>query len=241
MDLREYQLMAAVEDRHFWFLGMRAIFRDAYRAAGLGPDSEVLDVGCATGGMMRFLSGEGRFTGLDRSEVAAGIARQRTGCPVVVGDATAMPFPDARFDGVMAMDVLEHIEDDRSALREIRRVLRPGGPFLASVPCHPWLFSTHDRALQHLRRYRRREFLERLAEAGFSPDRVSWTNSLLFPLAAASRLARRVLGDRRDGRSDVGLAVGPANDLLLSVFRLERALGRRVPMPWGLSLLVVSR
>ncbi|MBP7125722.1 methyltransferase domain-containing protein [Myxococcota bacterium] len=241
MDLREYQLMAAVEDRHFWFLGMRAIFRDAYLDAGLGPASEVLDVGCATGGMMRFLAGQGRFMGLDRSEEAAAIARQRTGCPVLVGDATAMPFPDGRFDGVMAMDVLEHVEDDRAALREIRRVLRPGGPFLASVPCHPWLFSTHDRALMHLRRYRRREFLARLAEAGFRPERVSWTNSLLFPVAAASRLARRILGDRRDGRSDAGLEVGPANGLLLRVFRLERVLGRRIPMPWGLSLLVVSR
>jgi len=241
MDLREYQLMAAVEDRHFWFLGMRAIFRDAYLAAGLGPDSEVLDVGCATGGMMRFLRGEGRFTGLDRSEEAAGIARERSGCPVVVGDATAMPFPDARFDGVLAMDVLEHIEDDRAALREIRRVLRPGGAFLASVPCHPVLFSSHDRALMHLRRYRRGEFLARLVDAGFRPERVTWTNSLLFPLAAASRLARRILGDRRDGRSDVGLEVGPANDLLLGVMRLERALLRRMPMLWGLSLLVVSR
>ena len=241
MERREYEIMAAVEDRHFWFVGIRAMVRDAYLAAGLGPGSEVLDVGCATGGMMRVLQGEGRFTGLDASPVAAAMAQERSGNPVVIGDATAMPFGDASFDGVMALDVLEHIEDDRAAVSEIRRVLKPGGALIASVPCHPILFSRHDKALQHVRRYTRGQFLGLLSQGGFRPQQVAWTNSLLFPVAASARLASRVLHGLESKDSDAGVKVGALNPLLVRLFEAERRLARKVDMPFGLSLLVVAR
>lgn len=242
MDEREYEIMAAVEDRHFWFIGTRGMVRDAYLAAGLGPDSKVLDVGCATGGMMRVLQGLGRFTGLDASPKAAAIARQRSGNPVVIGDATAMPFEDATFDGVTALDVLEHIQDDAAAVREIRRVLKPGGPLIATVPCHPLLFSTHDRALHHVRRYTRPQFLALLRNEGFTPVRVTWTNSLLFPVAATVRLASRLVSGRgQSTSSDAATRVGPLNPLLTRVFEAERRLVRTHDLPFGLSLLVVAR
>ena len=173
MDDREYEVMAAVEDRHFWFVGIRAIVKDAYLAAGLGPESRVLDVGCGTGGMMRTMQGLGRFTGLDSSPKAADFARRRSGNPVEVGDATALPFADDSFDGVTALDVLEHVPDDAAAAREIRRVLKPGGTLIATVPCHPWLFSAHDEALHHVRRYTRPGFLALLRDAGFTIERAT--------------------------------------------------------------------
>ena len=242
MDDREYEIMAAVEDCHFWFVGIRGIVRDAYLAAGLGPDSKILDVGCATGGMMRVMEGLGRFTGLDANPKAAAMARARSGNPVIVGDATCLPFEDATFDGVTAMDVLEHIQDHEAAVREIRRVLKPGGPLIATVPCHPALFSAHDVALHHVRRYTRPEFLALLRDGGFTIERVTWTNSLLYPVAAAHRFWARLLHGKDGGpRSDAGTTVGSLNGLLTRVFEAERTLAKKLDLPFGLSLMVVAR
>jgi SAM-dependent methyltransferase len=242
MDDREYEIMAAVEDCHFWFVGIRGIVRDAYLAAGLGPESRVLDVGCATGGMMRMMQGLGRFTGLDANPKAAAMARERSGNPVIVSSATDMPFETASFDAVTALDVLEHIEDHAAAVREIRRVLKPGGPLIATVPCHPALYSAHDAALHHVRRYTRPEFLALLQAGGFTVERVTWTNSLLYPVAAAHRFATRLIHGKDGGtHSDAGTTVGPLNALLTRVFQAERRMVQRHDLPFGLSLMVVAR
>ncbi len=237
---REYEVMASVEDRHFWFVQTRAIIRDAMVAAGLGPDSRVMDLGCGTGGTMRTLKDLVDWTGVDVNPFAARLAQERSGAPVVVAEAARLPFDDQAFDGVTALDVLEHIQDDAAALREIRRVLRPGGALIATVPCHPILFSSHDRALQHVRRYTRTGFLERLRDADFTVQRATWVNSLLFPLAAATRLADRLRPDRK-ATSDAALGLGPLNDVFLRVFGWERRLLRHVDMPIGLTLMVVAR
>jgi len=242
MEQNEYDVMAAVEDRHFWFVGTRGIVRDAFVRARPGPDALVLDIGCGTGGTMRALAGLARFVGLDMSPTAARFAADRTGNAVVAGVATALPFADGSFDGVLALDVIEHIPDDALALREARRVLRPGGVFIATVPCHQSLFTEHDEALHHVRRYSRDAFLERVRGAGLTPERVTWTNTLLFPLAATVRLASRTF-PRPLGplHSDATRAVGPFNPVFTAVFGLERRLLRRTDMPFGLGLLVVAR
>ena len=242
MNEREYEIMAAVEDCHFWFVGIRGIVRDAYLAAGLGPESRVLDVGCATGGMMRLMHGLGRFTGLDASAKAAKMARERSGNEVVVSSATSMPFETGTFDGVTALDVLEHIEDHVAAVREIRRVLKPGSPLIATVPCHPALYSRHDTALHHVRRYKRPEFLALLQDNGFTIERATWTNSLLFPMAIIQRMAERLVPGRKgDAQSDVGTTLSPLNGLLTTIMGAERRLAARHDLPFGLSLMVVAR
>lgn len=240
MRAREYEVMAAVEDRHFWFVQTRAIIRDALVAAGVAPDDRVLDLGCGTGGTMRTLKDVATWTGVDVNPFAARLAEERSGAPVTLAEAAALPFPDGAFDAVTALDVLEHIDDDASALQEVRRVLRPGGALVATVPCHPILFSAHDRALQHVRRYTRAQFLARLADAGFVPERTTWVNSLLFPLAATARLASRLRPDRGTD-SDAALGLGLLNGVFMQVFGLERRLLRHVDMPIGLTLLVVAR
>jgi ubiquinone/menaquinone biosynthesis C-methylase UbiE len=240
MRAREYEVMAAVEDRHFWFVQTRGIIRDAMVAAGIGPDSRVMDLGCGTGGTMRTLRGLADWTGVDVNPFAAQLARERSGAPVRIAEAAALPFPDATFDGVTALDVLEHIPDDAAALAEVRRVLKPGGALIATVPCHPILFSDHDRALQHVRRYTRAQFLARVGQAGFVPERVTWVNALLFPLAAAARLASRAR-PARGADSDAALGLGPLNGVFNRVFGLERRMLRHVDMPFGLTLLVVAR
>jgi SAM-dependent methyltransferase len=243
MDEREYRYMAAVEDRHFWFVETRRIIRDALLAASVRPDDLVMDLGCATGGMMASMGDVARFVGVDVNPFAARLAHQRSNRPVVLAEAGALPFADGSFDGVTALDVLEHIEDDSAAVAELRRVLRPGGLLLAMVPCHPLLFSEHDRALQHVRRYTRPRFLELLQEGGFRPERVTWVNSILFPVAAAVRLASRLdPRDRSDRhKSNAALSLGLMNNVLGTLFSIERKALKHVNMPMGLSLLVAAR
>lgn len=242
MEEREYENMAAVEDRHFWFVAMRAIVRDAFEALGLPRDARVLDLGCGTGGTMKALRGLARFTGLDRSPTAARFASRRTGEAVLCGVATDLPIMAASVDAVLALDVFEHVPDDGRAVVEVRRVLKPGGALVATVPCHPALFSEHDRALHHVRRYTRDGFLALLRAHGLHPIRVTWTDATLFPLVAAVRWLRRARGAGPvNERSDASRAVGPLNAVLKQVMMAERRFLRRGDLPWGLGLMVVAR
>lgn len=242
MEEREYETMAAVEDRHFWFVAMRATVRDAFESLRLPPDARVLDVGCGTGGTVKALRGLARFTGLDMSPTAARFAARRTGEAVLCGMATDLPLQDASMDAVLALDVFEHVPDDGRAVAEVRRVLRPGGALVATVPCHPALFSEHDRALHHVRRYTRDGFLGLLRAHGLHPERVTWTDASLFPLVAAVRWLRRARGNGpATARSDASRGVGPLNEVLKAVMMAERRVLKRWDLPWGLGLLVVAR
>lgn len=242
MEEREYETMAAVEDRHFWFVAMRATVRDAFLALGLPREARVLDLGCGTGGTMKALHGLARFTGLDRSSTAARFATRRTGEAVLCGLATDLPVRDNSVDAVLALDVFEHIPDDARAVEEVRRILKPGGALVATVPCHPALFSEHDRALHHVRRYTRDGFLALLSAHGLHPVRATWTNATLYPLVAVVRWIRRT---RNAGHaaalSDASRSVGPLNAVLKQVMMTERWFLRRGNLPWGIGLLVVAR
>lgn len=242
MERSEYETMASVEDRHFWFVATRAIVKDAVLAAGIRPDSAVLDVGCGTGGTMKALAGCCLLTGVEPHPPAAELAASRSGRPVVAGNALDLPFANGSFDGALCLDVFEHIVDDRGAIEEIRRIVRPGGVLVATVPCHPWLFSEHDEALHHVRRYTRKQFVGLLRRGGFVPERVTWINSFLFPVAAAHRLASRLLADHdAPARSDAAVRLGPFNEALKAVFLAERRVLALTDLPFGLGLLAVAR
>ena len=233
--------MAAVEDRHFWFVGTRGVVRDQLVRVRLPVDADVLDVGCGTGGTMRALADVARFTGLDVNPDAARVSQRHSGRPVVVGNATDLPFGDATFDALLALDVFEHVPDDARALAEARRVLRPGGTLILTVPCHPSLFSEHDVALHHVRRYTRPQILGRVGDAGFGVVRATWIMGLLFPAAAAHRLAQRVLPGHVTAHSDAAIDLAPVNAFLTAVMQLERRLIARTDLPMGLGMLVVAR
>ena len=201
------------------------------------PDGRrrVVDIGSGWGAVSARLGAWGEVLAVEPSDVARREASRR-GVNAVEGRAERLPLPDDSMDIAIASDVIEHVEDDRGAVREMARVLRPGGTALITVPAYPWLMGAHDRALGHHRRYTRDSLLAVIGEAGLRPVRTTHFNALLFPLA----LPVRLLGRRRAAGADAPRAPGPLDGVFFRIFRSERALLRRFNLPFGLSLAALA-
>jgi len=185
MDEDEIRKSAKLEARHWWYAGRRALIR---RKVEPMPRGRALDVGAGSGGNTSVLRELGwDVAALEYSPAAAELCRGR-GIPVVRADARRLPFADARFDLVMLTDLWEHVDDHRAVAAEAFRVLRPGGALLVAVPSGMDLWSGHDVALGHVRRYEREELVDLVAGAGFEVVDVGSWNVLLRPVV---RLRRR--------------------------------------------------
>jgi SAM-dependent methyltransferase len=239
MKAEEYELMYRVEDHHWWYAGMRAI--TAAMLANVGAPARILDAGCGTGRNVVELGKLGQTVGVDVSAFPLALAARRGLTRLARASVGALPFADGTFDVVTSFDVLCHgaVVDERAALRELRRVLKPGGCLLLQLPAHAWLQSVHDRAVDNVRRYSAREVRTLLADAGFTLRRLTFANTVLFPLAALKRLADRARHDP-DRPSDLTTGFGPAAPLLRAVLGLEARLLRRVDLPFGLTLVALA-
>jgi SAM-dependent methyltransferase len=188
MDSDQIELLAALEDRHWWYKERRAIVRRELRR--IGRPGLALDIGAAAGGNTGILRKHGwRALALDYSPTAVAIGRSR-GIEAMRADGRRLPLRSGALDLVTAMDVLEHIEEDHLAAAEIRRVLKPGGTTLISVPCDMALWSTHDVAVGHVRRYDRASLINVLEKAGLAIDSV-WSWNVLLRPAIQLRRGRR--------------------------------------------------
>lgn len=226
-----------IEGWHFWFAGRRDLIARLLHRYAAGRTGVALDLGCGTGAGLDELARRcGAVLGLDlRPEGLADTRRRFPASWLVQADAARLPLAEGSVDLVLALDVLEHL-DDEAALREIRRVLRPGGMLVLTVPALRWLWSYRDRDAGHLRRYGRRTLAGRLAA---SQLRVVWINhyqALLLPLVALTRL----LGRRGPAWRDLEERRVPVlNGLLAAVSRLEVRLASRISWPAGSSLVAV--
>ena len=233
MDPEVIRAQSARESGQWWFRGRADV------VCGLLPPGDfsrtVLDIGCGWGGLTERLRPYGKVSGVEPSAAAREEAGRR-GVAVLAGSAERLPVADGSVHLAVATDVIEHLEDDVAALSEIARVLRPDGQALITVPAYPWLFSSHDRALSHRRRYTRGTLTAALRRAGLEPARLTYFNTLLFAPQAAARLATR----RRRPRVDAWPTRGPVNSLLYRVFAFEGRLLSRRDLPFGLSLAAVA-
>jgi SAM-dependent methyltransferase len=161
--------------------------------------------------------------------------------PLELASAERLPFAAASFDLVTALDVLEHLDRDDLAAREIARVLRPGGLLVATVPALPSLWSEHDEALDHRRRYRPRSFRRLLGEAELEIELLSYTVSVLFPAIFLFRRLQRLRRSPRDPRTSLVPVPPILNRLLIGLLRLEGRLLPHLRLPFGVSLIAVAR
>jgi SAM-dependent methyltransferase len=245
MERSEYTTMAAVEDRHWWYGGMRAIaaaLLDSVYAEG--HTLRILDAGCGTGGNALFLRRYGQVVGIDLAPEALELGSRRLPGALARGSVLEIPFADASFDLVTSFDVLYHraVRDEGQALHEAARVLRHGGRLLIRLPAYEFLRSKHDRAVHTRRRYTAGEARALLMAGGFAVERSSYVNSLLFPLPLAQRLIERALPALEHGDSDMALPPAAVNEALRWPLAAEAAwLARGGSFPAGLSIVGLAR
>lgn len=249
MRAQDYADLYALEESLWWFVGMREVTRavlDPFCPPGRRRD--VLDAGCGTGGMLTWLeryAGDGRVAGIDLAPDALEFCRSRGLRDVAQASVTALPFADATFDLVTSFDVLVQLPgegSDETAMREMFRVLRPGGIAFARAAAYEWMRSGHDEALHTQRRYALGQFTGRMIRAGFRVRRTTYANSLLLPVAMLRRLVLKRLG-----LADAGSDVKPPgsdrlNRALAYPLKAEAALLKRPSskLPAGLSVVCVA-
>jgi SAM-dependent methyltransferase len=233
-----------VEAQHWWFVGRRHLIVALLRKMRAQTSGRILDIGCAGGATIQRLNEEGfsQVSGIDISSEAITQSRRNGLTDVYIMDAQAPDFPDAHFDIIIASDVLEHISDEDAAAREWFRLLSPGGTLIALVPAFMALWSAHDEANQHRKRYRLHELRQCLEASGFETQRASYWNFLLFVPAVMVRMLQRTISGHR--QMDVNLRLPPsfANQFFSFLLRVEnRIIAAGFNWPWGLSALIVVR
>jgi SAM-dependent methyltransferase len=231
--------LAEIERWHFWFVARRHLVDGLLKIACPRGVGRLLDVGCGTGTNATMLRAHGRrVVCVDyRPEGLNAAARGQRGDAVFVqASATHLPFVDGAYDAVTALDVLEHV-DDKAALEEIRRVLRPGGSLLITVPAMPCLWSVRDDEAGHLRRYRRRMLIGMVSSCRLELQRVTYYQCFLFPLVLV-RVLRRKSAAARDYEEQPRPLL---NRVLCWINRVEVGLTRFISWPFGSSLVAVCR
>jgi SAM-dependent methyltransferase len=239
MDSSFEATLHSIEDRHWWYRGRRRILREMVSSLPLSYPAEILDAGCGSGRNLQELRSFGRLTGLDPSEASLHLARERKIGTICSGSIEALPFGDDSFDLVTALDVLEHV-DDEIAMAELRRVVRRRGFLLVTVPAYPLLWSPHDVANHHRRRYTHQRLIRVATSAGWRVRRTTYFNSLLLLPAVAYRLSQKCRAVSTRAPSDLMVTPRALDRVLEQSFRVEAEVlkrGRRLPA--GLSLLGV--
>lgn len=245
MERHTYAIMYEVEGSHWWFAGRRRILESFVKeiVANLNLQRRppvILDVGCGTGANLEMLAQFGDAEGVDVSEDALAFCRARGLTRVTLGAAERLPYADASFDLVTALDVVEHLDDDATGLREMRRVLRPGGRALLFVPAFMWLWGVQDDVSHHRRRYTLPQLKERVREAGFEIERATYANVTFFAPILAGRLLMRATGARPASENNIN--VSALNGVLGHLFGAERFwLRRHLNFPFGVSAVCVAR
>lgn len=239
MDEALVESMREVEDRQWWYRARREILLAVLHQVA-EPGDTLLDVGCGTGSNLTAFSRSlpVSASGVDAARICVDSCAAR-GLDVVGGVIENLPCATSSADIVVATDVLEHVAEEGVALREVSRVMRPGGSLLLTVPALPALWGPHDVLAHHKRRYRRPELLSVVSRAGFEIVYCTYFNALLLGPAAVVRVLEKTTGKYAD---DQRVPSGPLNALMYRVFLAERAaVSRRLRMPLGLSLLLLAK
>jgi len=242
MEPREYERLREHEQSYWWHVGRRDLIRSLLEHhVPPEPERPGLDIGCGTGSNFELLAPWGRFVGTEVEAELWSEGRPRPPRPVLLARGEALPFAAGAFGVCTFFDVLEHIEDEDCFLREVRRVLRPGGLVLLAVPAYMFLWSRHDESLHHFRRYVRGTLAAALERNGLETLRMTYAMASILPPVAAVRWFARLTPPRPDSGASYVPTPEPFNSLLTGVLRLEAAWLRRADLPCGTSLLALAR
>lgn len=242
----EYQRNYELEAKNWYFVGMRQVFLsliDKYRPAGVDR-LKIADIGCGTGIMLEYLSEAGEIFGIDSSPEAIKFCKQRGISNVQVEDATSSSFKDNSFDLVTAFGLIEHVSDDRSLLAELKRICRPCGRILLFTSAFKCLWSEHDEANEHVRRYSFNELKQKIEEQGLAIIKMSYFNLLMFfPMwivAKIENLAKRVRRKKTEEPQRFLFELpGFISAVLISLLKLEGWFFKRTDLPFGVNIICI--
>ncbi len=244
MERKEYEIMYNIEDHYWWYVGLRDLvfaFTGRYKSNSKSK-LKVLDAGCGTGAVLDRLEDYVECYGIDSSEEAIKFCKMRGLNNVVKASITSVPFNDNFFHIVTSLDVLYHLQvkSDTEALKELYRVLKKNGILILNLPSYDFLTSEHDKAIHTRHRYVKSELRQKVEQTGFDIIRITYRNTILFPLFFVTRLFRR-LKKSTNARSDLKPLAVTLNKFLTKILLFENQLLNRIDFPYGLSIFCIAR
>lgn len=238
----EYEAMYRLETSYWWYIARRALAVELLNHELNGTaGARILDVGCGTGANMSAFASLAPTVGIDFSMDALHFCQARGIQTVALTGIEELPFPCGTFDIVTALDVLEHTDDDLHCLREIHRVSKDKGFVLITVPAYGFLWSEHDEALKHRRRYTAHELRNKLTVSGFEVVRTSYFISTLFFPILALRIWQGLRKDSTRPKTSLYVMPNWINRALVGLLAFERRLFQQINIPFGVSIVALAR
>lgn len=236
-----YRIFFEIQKKHWWFVTKKSIVLNTIdRHLSKNGNIKVLDIGCGSGLMLNSLEEVGETFGMDMSDDAINFSKEIFNGSVKKGLLPdQIPYEENMFDLITALDVIEHVDRDIDSLRSIRSRLVSNGKVIITVPAYMFLWSAFDDLNEHKRRYTLTELNTKLVQAGFTVEKITYFNTLLFPVVFIVRMLNNLL--KRDGASDVDMPSLPLNFILRKIFGIEKYLLRFINLPFGVSVLAVVR
>jgi ubiquinone/menaquinone biosynthesis C-methylase UbiE len=241
LNIKEYKKMFRLETTYWWFVGKQELVIDLLKGLTNKKKAKILDIGCGTGGCTRKFTEFGNVVAIDRSSYAIRYSKSIGIYPLIKCDGQNLCLKRQSFDFVFLLDVLEHLQDDKTTMREVSRILKQNGFCIVTVPAFKFLWSTHDKSHHHFRRYDIAR-LKKIAHPILNTERISyWNFSLLLPVTIM-RLFFKFISKGKPTKSDLKEIPSIMNKILLSVIRFENFLIRKnINLPFGLSIVCVLR
>lgn len=241
MEKKHYDILYETEIGNWWYRVRRKIIHDIIKKQypSQKQNLTILDIGCGTGALLKEIGVYGECHGLDFSQKAVDFCKKRGISNVGVGDVVKISYPNNTFDIVLALDIIEHVEDDQKAISEIHRVLKPGGIAIVTAPAFMFLWGITDKISHHYRRYILSELQSKINKQGFSVVRASYFNTFLFFPVALVRLIVRLL--HIPMRTENGTGKGALNFIFFIIFYAESILFKYINFPFGVSVVTICR
>ena len=243
MEENEYQKMYELEEKYWWHVGRQdIIFSQIEKLLDSKNKSvDILDVGCGTGINFKILNRFGKVTGIDNSQLAINFCQKRGIKDVLKGEAEKLPLTDNSYDLVCAFDLIEHMDDDKKALREFYRVCKPSGYVFILAPAYQFLWSEHDEALHHKRRYTLSDLHRKLSLAGFILHKRSYLITFLFLPILIFRFSKSLTNNKKGSKTSYFLLPPPVNAFFIWLLKVESLLLRKINFPFGASVLTIGQ
>ena len=244
MDRELYEQIHQIENSHWWYAARRKIIYDwVFKTLAINDTQKILDVGCGTGFNIEYVQTKGfpSVVGLDLSKDALNFCKMRNLSDLICCNAITIPLVDKSFDVVLALDLLEHLENDVQAIHEFARIIKPGGKLFLFVPAYQILWGLQDVVGHHFRRYTAREIQGKVLNSNLMITKLTYVNTFLFPLIWMGRIALRILGNRISAVSENDLSPDWSNDILMKIFGAERPLINHINLPFGVSIFCIAQ